>query len=216
MFTVLTATSAGAWSCVGAKFRIAFTPAFTTRSSDLLRLVARHGQHHDVGMFALDVALELRDVADGNALELPADLVRIVVVGGEDAEAALAESAILGEGRADLTGADDDDAPFAAESEDLAQASGQLGHGVAEPALSEGPEEGEVLSHLGRRRPAALRQLFARYGRQSAGLEVLQKAEVGREASDRGVCNSFHGSKACEFIHKLKDRLWLHQRLRQR
>ena len=120
------------------------------------------------GLSRCDVALEPVDVADLDPFERASDLFRIVVVRGEDAEAALAESAILRQGRADLSGADDDDAPLAAEAENLAQPAGELGHRVAEPALAERSEKREVLSDLRRRRPAALRQLFTRYGRQSA------------------------------------------------
>ena len=147
------------------------------------------------GLLALDVALEVGNVADRNALERSPDLVRVVVVRGQDAESALAESAVLGERCADLTGAHDDDSPLAAESQDFAKAAGQLRHGVAESTLAEGPEKGEVLSDLRRCRPTALRQLVARYRRQSAGLEVLQKSEVHRETSDGRVCNAFHGQQ---------------------
>ena len=80
----------------------------------------------------------------------------------------------------------------------------ELGDGVAEPALAERPEEGEVLPHLGRRRPAAPRQLFAGNGRGSPILEFLEEAEVDREAADGGFCDAFHDSgRPCEFIHKL-------------
>ena len=51
---------------------------------DALRFLARNREHDDVRLVALDVALEMRDVADLDPLERSSDLVRIVVVRGED------------------------------------------------------------------------------------------------------------------------------------
>ena len=48
-------------------------------------------------------------------LQRPPDLVRVGVVRGDDVKAALSEAAVLGERRADLSRADDDDAPLLAE-----------------------------------------------------------------------------------------------------
>ncbi len=149
---------------------------------DALRFLARHGQHDDVRMLAVRVALEVGDVANRDSLELPADLVGVVVVGGEDREAALAKAAILRERRADLAGADDHDAPLAAESEDLAQPAGELGHGVAEPALAEGSEERKGPFGPG---PTSCRRAFA-----SSSLDMVVSPRCSKSSRKRRYAES--------------------------
>ena len=50
MLTLRTETSAGVWSCVGAKFRIAFTPAWISRSAASCASAHRNGEDGDVGL----------------------------------------------------------------------------------------------------------------------------------------------------------------------
>src|SRR5205814_1340034 len=132
----------------------------------------------------VDVLLEVVDVPNRDALERLPDLVRVGVVGGEDVEAALAEPAIGHERRPDLAGPDDDDLPLLAESEDLPQTAGELGHRVAQPALAEGPEEGQVLPDLGGRGPTPPGQLIAGDGGEPSRLEILQKPQVRRKSAN--------------------------------
>jgi hypothetical protein len=78
---------------------------------------------------------------DRHAVELTSDLVGIRVVRTDDAKAALLESAVAGERRADLSCTDDDDAPVALEAENLAEPGGELGYRIAESAFTERAEE---------------------------------------------------------------------------
>src|SRR5437867_8588810 len=102
-----------------------------------LRIFCGNTEPGAVGTVLAHVTLELRDVAHGNTLEAPADLLRIRVVRGKDEEPALPKAPILRERRADFSRADDDHLPLAAESENLAQSSRELRHRVTQPAFSE-------------------------------------------------------------------------------
>src|SRR5690606_20897996 len=121
------------------------------------------------------------------------DLVRIAVVDTDDVEAARAEAAVLRKRRADLAGADDDDRPLLFETEDLANGGQQVLDRVAKPALAEGSEEGEVLPDLCRRGAARACELAGGDGRLAARVELLEEAEIEREATDRGFSDLLCG-----------------------
>src|SRR5258708_19271715 len=133
---------------------------------DVLGRLPRHGHDDDVRPLATEVALDLADIADRHAFDGLADLVGVVVVGSQNDESAMPKAAILSECGTDLSRPYDDDAPLAAEAKNVAQLLAQLGNGVAESALAEGPEKREVLPHLRRRRSPTLPQLFAPNFRQ--------------------------------------------------
>src|SRR5207244_2145390 len=84
-----------------------------------------------------------------------ADLLGILVVDGGDVKAALAEAGVLDERTDDSPRADEHDAVGASQAQDVADAGGELGDRIPEPAFAEGAEEGEVLADLRRGGTAA-------------------------------------------------------------
>ena len=108
----------------------------------ILRALSRNREDRDVGPFASGVGFELRDIADRVTGPLAADLGRVVVVHRDDAESPLPESGVLSERTPDLSGADDDYMPLAAQAEDRAQCRDEFGDRIPEPALTERSEYG--------------------------------------------------------------------------
>ena len=84
------------------------------------------GNNRDVEILFRRVFLELRNGTNRQRLPSLSDFCFIDVVNRGDDESALGEPAITGEGSADLTSADDADAPLFAEAEYLAQLLGKL------------------------------------------------------------------------------------------
>src|SRR5205823_1371816 len=80
------------------------------------------------------------------------------------------------------------------EPEDVADAAGQLGDGVAESAFAEGAEEGEVFADLGGGGAAQSSQLTRR---DRGGLRLLEKAKVDGQPPDGAVGDLPH----CELFH---------------
>src|SRR5688572_16558974 len=163
----------------------------------LLCGLCRHREYRDVDFLSSDVLFERREVANREAVDPLAYLGGVSVVHADDVEPTLLESTILRERTPDLARADDDHAPLAAESEDVAQAGGELGNGVAEASLAERAEEGEVLPHLRRRGASTCGELIAGDGRQAALLEILEEAEVERESADSRFGDAFHEGRRC-------------------
>jgi hypothetical protein len=129
-------------------------------------------------------------------------------------KAALEEAAIVRQRHADLAGTDDGHAPVALEAEDLPEVPNKLRHGVAEPTLAEGPEEGEVLADLRRGGAAQGGELLARGGGPTTAVQLLEIAQVGRQPSHGRIGDAAvggakigHGVRArgrglCEIVHK--------------
>ena len=133
-------------------------------------------------------------------------------------EAALTEATILGERRADLPGADDDDAPLASRGRGSraavrrARARSSRARACRRTRRRRGPFAPGPTSF--RRGSPALHSIW------SAARGVSKSSRNRRYAERRRTVESAmrftEMRAACEFIHKLKERVWLHQRLRQR
>src|SRR5204863_9861647 len=147
----------------------------------VLGSLGRNRDDRDLGALDRDVVLEASDVANLDSLQRATDLFGVRVVDGDDVVAALAEAPILRERGADLSGADDHDAPLAAEAEDLAECRRELGHGIPQSSLPERPEEREVLPHLRGGRSTTSRQLIAGNRGESPILEFLEESQVDRK-----------------------------------
>src|SRR6266581_3607544 len=163
----------------------------------LLRGVGGRHDDGDVGGLLRQVGLEVADVAHDEAVPARADLLRILVVDRGDVEAALPEAGVLDQGAADAAGADEDDVIGAAQAEDVADLGGELGDRVAEAALAERAEEGEVFADLRRGGAAAPRQLGGGNRGLALGGELLEKPEVEREPPHGALGNLPH----CELFH---------------
>src|SRR6185436_17993030 len=141
-----------------------------------------------------EIGLEVLHVADDEPIPARADFARVLVVDRGDVKAALLESLVLHEGAAHAPRPDEHDAVPALESQDIADAAGELGDRVAEAAFSEGAEKGEVFADLSGGGAAEARQL-ARGNRGSVGL--LEETEVEGQPADGAVGDLPH----CELFH---------------
>ena len=88
-------------------------------------------------------------MADAHPAEHRADLGRVDVDDAGDREAALAETAVAGEGLAEVAGADDDDRPVVGEAQLAADLVHEVGDLVADAAGAVAAEVAEVLANLG-------------------------------------------------------------------
>ena len=114
-------------------------------------------------------------------------------------EAAVAEAPVLHQRPAHLPRAYQHDAVGSLQPEDVADPGGQLDDAVAQPALAERAEEGEVFADLGRRGAAQLGQLSRGDGGAVASLRgpLLEEPEVERQPAHRAVGDLPH----CELFH---------------
>ena len=158
-----------------------------------LRRGCRNRDHRDVHRALAIVLGERFDRAHREIVDLAPDLRRIRVVEPDHPKAALLKSLVLRERGADLSDADDDHAPVALEPQNAPHALRELGHLIAEPALSERAEKGEILSHLRGGRAASRRQLFAGDGRESRVLEFLEKSQVQGQSANGGIGDPLQG-----------------------
>ena len=134
-------------------------------------------------------------IPDHHAVERPADAGVINVVHADNLESTFTKPFVLSERRTDLARPDDDDVPLSSEAEDIAETGRERADGVAESALPERAEEREILADLCGGSAALGGEFSARDRLMAVRLELLQEAEVGRESSDRGFCDSFHGER---------------------
>jgi hypothetical protein len=156
----------------------------------------RRGDDTDADVALLHDLVEVVDVADANAADDAADLRRLDVDHAGDGKTALAETAVAGQGLAEVTGADDDDRPIVGQAQlapDLVDEEGDL---VADAPSSVAAEVGKVFANLGGIDPGQLGQALA-----ADALEVLvglldQDAEVDGKAGNGGLwyptSNSFN------------------------
>src|SRR5207247_6036299 len=105
-------------------------------------------------------------------------LLGIADVDRAHVEAALSEPGVLHQRPTDAAGPDDHDAVGAAQAEDVAQPRGELAHGIAQPALAERAEKGQVLAHLGGGGTAAAGEVSGRDGGVALPVRVLKESEV--------------------------------------
>ena len=64
------------------------------------------------------------------------------------------------------------------QSEDLAQRNHEIRHGIPQPALAEGPEEGEVLAHLRGGGAPASRERPRTDGLDALPLKLFQEPQI--------------------------------------
>ena len=117
--------------------------------------------------------------------------------------APLLEAAVVGQGRANFSGANDDDFPLALQAEYLAKVRGELMDGVSKTPFPERSEKRQVFAHLRRRSAAKLREFVAQGGFLAASVQIFQIAEIHGQAANGRVSDPFHGmAAACEILHK--------------
>src|SRR5207247_224572 len=146
----------------------------------------------DVGRLLLQVARDVAHVADYETVPARADLARVPVVNRRDVEAALPKPRVLHQRPADASRPDEHDAVRPLQPQDVAQARGELGDGVAEPPLAERAEEREILTHLRRRGRAAAGELGGGDGGLAQCVELLEEPQVQREPPDCAPGNLPH------------------------
>src|SRR5437870_6742519 len=145
----------------------------------LLRGIRGRHEDGDVGRLALEVALDVADVAHHHAVPAGADFLRVLVVNRRHVEAALPKAGVLNQRAADPPCPDEDDAVAALKPEDAADPRSELRDGIAEAALAEGAEEGQVLANLRRRGAAVAGELGGGDGGRALRVELLEEPEVG-------------------------------------
>ena len=110
--------------------------------------------------------------------------MRIAVVDTSHKKTALGKAGVAGKGSADLSGSDYTDVPLVPEAEDLTKAAREFGDRIAKAPLTKRPEEGEILSNLGRGSPAELGEVVTRGCEHSARPDFLEEAEVNGEPAN--------------------------------
>src|SRR5207245_10104810 len=88
------------------------------------------------------------------------------------------------EGRADVPGADQGDLPSAIQPQDQPDFLPEPGDAVAQPALPEIPEVGEVLPNLGGGDPALVGEALRRDGAVAFNFQLFQHAVIAGEPAD--------------------------------
>ena len=139
----------GTASTTGAKFKMLVTPARTRRSAASCAALAGVATTPMLTRFVCTICGQLVDVADANTAEHRADLCLVDVDDACDGKAALAETAVAGEGLAEVAGADDDDGPVVGQAELAADLVHEIRDFVADTAGAVAAEVAEVFAHLG-------------------------------------------------------------------
>ena len=136
------------------------TPAATKPVADLLRSRRRRRDDADRDAVLTDEPLEVGQRAHLQPGHLGADERGVGVDEGADREAAGHEPAVVGQGVAQVTEADDHDGPVLAQPELAGDLVDEVVDVVADPAGAVGAQVGEVLAQLGGVDPGRDRQLL--------------------------------------------------------
>ena len=158
-------------------------PGLDQAVGDRLGGLGGHGEDADDDLLLGDDRLELGEVADPHAADLLADDGGLDVEHGDDLEAVVGEDVGAGDRLAELAGAEEGDVVLARGAQDLADLGDQRLDVVADAALAELAEAGEVAADLGRVDVRVLGE-FLRGDRVAAHLAGLgEHLQVAREAS---------------------------------
>ena len=127
-----------------------FTPACDEVVGDRLGGGGRDGEHADDDVLVLDHRHELGAVAHGRRADDLPDLALVVVEDRDDAEAVVGEDVRRGDRLPEMAGAEQRDVVLARGPQDLADLRHERVDVVADAALAELPEAGEVAADLRR------------------------------------------------------------------
>jgi hypothetical protein len=150
--------------------------------------------------------LQFADVIDGNsASRLVPDLLVRGVEERCDLESFLSEPGIVGERESEVAGAHDRDPQVSIETQDLTQMPPQVFHVIADAADTKFAEVRQVLANLGGVEMELLGQRLRRDRLGSGRVELIQAAQVHRQA----VCSQFRHlvgglTPLVRPIHKMK------------
>ena len=160
-----------------------FTPALTRRSATSWAASAGTARTPTTISSSATTLRQVADVAHGQFADRAADDARIAVEDGDDLEAVVGEDRGGGDRLAEVAGAEEGDVVLARGAEDLADLRDQRVDVVADPALAELAEPGEVAADLGRVDVGVLGELL-RGDRLPAHLPRLgQHLQVAGKAS---------------------------------
>ena len=153
---------------------------------DSRRAFGRRRYDRDVEVLFRRIFFELGDRPDGQGLPPLPDLRLVDVVDAGDVESALGETTVAGEGSADLSRADDANAPLLSESEDLAQLFRKLGNGVAEAAFAKRAEARSLAPARMSRRPRQRRlEMVVRPWRSIPSRKLRYREGAGMDSAIR-------------------------------
>ena len=186
------------------------------RVADVLRRLGRVGDDADAGALGAHDLVEVLERPDAPAGDDRADERRVGVEQRGDAEAAVVEAAVPGEGRAEVPDADEHDRPAAAEAEHAADLALELGDVVADAAGAVRAEVRQVLAQHGRADAGGRGERVAADGRAAVLGQRVQGPQVDRQPGDGGVGQlaphartaprpELHGPRlrACERLHEV-------------
>ena len=190
-------TPRGTVRTAGAKFRMDVTPAATRRSATSWAPVAGVAMMPMASASAADDLGQVVEVAHLEAADLGADLApasmsTIAATG----KAPFAESAVVGEGVAEVAGADDDDRPVLGEAELAAHLEQEVLDVVADASGAVRPEVGQVLAHLRRVHAGQLGQPLRRDGGGARLGDLEEDAQVDGKPGHRGLGDAAGGGVA--------------------
>jgi hypothetical protein len=152
------------------------------------------GDDADRHLLLLDDAVQVVDVVDGELVQLLADLVAVGVEQGGDAEAALGEAPVVGQGAAEVADPDDRHRPVLLQAELAADLVDEVLDVVADAPGAVGAEVGQVLAYLGRVHPGGVGELVGGDPVGAPLRHVDQAAEVHGQAGDGRFRNTVsHG-----------------------
>ena len=158
-----------------------FTPASARSSASSCAAADGHRQHGDDDVLLLDDLAQLGVVTNGQGADLGSHLVLIDVEYGHDPEAVVGEDVRGGDRGAEVAGAEQRDVVLARGPQDLADLGDQRLDVVADAALAELPEPGEIPADLGRVDVRVIRELLrgdrllAHLARLSEHLQVARQ-----------------------------------------
>src|SRR5438045_1487836 len=149
---------------------------------DALRRRSGYGDHGNRDRVVPRELLQLVDVVDRHAAtRLLTDFGAQVVEEREDLEPFLPKPGVIRQREPEIAGADDRDAQFAIESENLSQMPLEVANVIADAADAELAEVREVLADLRRVQMELLGQRLRRDRAHAGSFELIEAAEIYRE-----------------------------------
>ena len=195
--TLLTTTLLGTCSTLGAKLRIAFTPAGDQPVRHVLRDSARYGDNPHANFARADEALKPVKSQDRLTVRLSAFAFHIDIKAGNDLEAFFFKALVGEQRRAEMADADKDDWLKLFAPQNLGNPVAQLPDIVPKAARAEMTEAGQVLAQLGGFDTRRQRERLARRGLHAVFRESIQTAQIYAQSVDRFFGNRDpHGSFA--------------------
>ncbi len=175
--TLLTTTLLGTRSTLGAKFRIAVTPAATSRFATSCA-TALGTVIIPMRMLRADEVFELVELQNRLIVRLAAFAFHIDIEAGDDLEALFFKALVGEQCRAEMADADDHDRLKLFAPQNLGNPLAQLQDVVPETACAEMTKAGQILAQLGRFDARRQRECLARCGLHAVFRESIQTAQI--------------------------------------